>query len=661
VEHNIFVARTSSALGKILVFCALVVLGICSKPAVAQTFNLYEGLGVLENGWTDESTCTRNFKNTNYVYEGTYSTEVNYTAGGQEFLLNFAPGFTAGYFSGLSFYVNGGANGGRTVNISLMVNGSLTNTVSLNSYISGGSVAAHTWSQVVVPFSAFGITATGSISQVLLQEATGGPQPPFYVGEMGFVPNVPSAVSIALSAVAKGRTVDQKMFAVNTAAWDNGLTSSTSKTLIANAGFQAFRFPGGPTADSYNWQTNTSGSTTFAVNFDQFATVALTASKGQCFITANYGSGSPAQAAQWVTYSNVTKKYGMKYWEIGNDVYESSENDAHTKPHDPVTYAQQFAQYYSQMKAVDSTISIGAVAAAGEDSYANYASESVVNPRTGVRHSGWTPVMLATLKQLGVTPDFIIYHRFQQGGVDCDLYLLTSIGGWATDITNLRQQLTDYLGTNGAKSQIMCTETNSDGTSPGKQMCSLVNALYMADSFGALLQTECKGFAWWDLLNGQVTNSNDGTWLYGWRTYGDYGMISPDFTETYPVYYAEQLLNLFAKPGDTILPTTYSYGLLTAYAVKGAQGTIRLLVINKNTTATLTANIAISGFVAGKTATVHFYGIPQDTAASQGLSQAISTTLLRNASSKMTLDFAPYSITVIEIPRQLAVSTTPRS
>ena len=640
-------------MNKILLFCALFFLAFAARPVSAQTFNVYEGLGVLENGWTDTSWCTRNFKNTSFVYEGTYSTEVDYTASGQGFQLAYTPGFKAGFFSGLSFYVNGGANSGRTVNISLTVNGVSTTSVSLNTYISGGAVAAHTWSEVVVPLSAFGLLATDTITQVLLEEGSGGPQPPFYIGQLGFVPNVPTSVSISMSAVAKGRTVDAKMFAVNTAAWDNGLTTTASKTLIAKAGFQAFRFPGGPTADSYNWQTNSSGGTTYAVSFDQFAAVALPASKGQCFVTANYGSGSPAQAVQWLSYSNVTKKYGMKYWEIGNDVYLSTENDTHSKPHDPVTYAQQFALYYSQMKAIDSTISIGAVAVPGEDTYVNYTSESATNPRTGGRHSGWTPVMLATLKQLGVTPDFISYHRFPEGGVDCDLYLLTGIDGWATDISNLRQQLTDYLGTKGAATQIMCTETNSDGTSAGKQMCSLVNALYMADSFGALLQTECKAFAWWDLLNGQHTNSADGPWLYGWRSYGDYGMISADFSETYPVYYAEQLLNLFAKPGDTILPTTSTYGLLTAYAVKGTQGTIRLLIINKNTTATLSAKIAISGFIASRTAKVYTYGIPQDTAASEGLSQAISTTQLRTASSKMTLSFAPYSITVIEIPRQL--------
>jgi len=99
---------------------------------------------------------------------------------------------------------------------------------------------------------------------------------------------------------------------------------------------------------------------------------------------------------------------------VGNEVYGSWETDNNTRPHDPYTYAQRFAQYYSQMKAVDPAIKVGAVAVTGEDSYANYTDHPALNPRTGVTHNGWTPVMLTTLRGLGVTPDFLIYHRYPE-------------------------------------------------------------------------------------------------------------------------------------------------------------------------------------------------------------------------------------------------------
>jgi len=143
-------------------------------------------------------------------------------------------------------------------------------------------------------------------------------------------------------------------------------------------------------------------------------------------------SGTPAEAAAWVQESNVTNHYGFKYWEIGNECYGSWETDTNTVARDPYTYAQRFQQYYTQMKAIDPTIKIGAVAVPGEDSYANNTNHPVVNPVTGVTHNGWTPVMLTTLKGLGVIPDFLIYHRYPESpGAESDQGLLLSSSTWA--------------------------------------------------------------------------------------------------------------------------------------------------------------------------------------------------------------------------------------
>ena len=110
---------------------------------------------------------------------------------------------------------------------------------------------------------------------------------------------------------------------------------------------------------------------------------------------------------------------------MGNENYGNWETDNNTRPHDPYTYANRFKDYFTQMKAVDPAIKIGAVAITGEDSYANYADHPAVNPRTGQTHNGWTPVMLTTLRGLGVTPDFIIYHRYPQApGAESDAVLL---------------------------------------------------------------------------------------------------------------------------------------------------------------------------------------------------------------------------------------------
>lgn len=633
----------------------LAVLAACSglfSVSAGQTFNLFEGQGTLENAWQDWSWCTDSFTDTTTVYEGSSSVKVTYGGAWQGFQMVSPIAFPAGYFTGLRLMINGGNAAGRTISFSFNVNGSSSKSIDIDKFIIGGSVGKNIWRQVSIPFSAFGIQAGDSISGFTLQEASGAAQPAFWIGYMGFVPNVlREPVQLTINATKTLRTVDQKLFGVNTAVWDSNFTSTANLTLLKQSQFKTFRFPGGSLSDAFDWSTNISGGTVFPTTFDQFASYAATASAGQCFITANYGTGTAAEAANWVTYSNKTKGYGFKYWEVGNEVYGSWETDSHARANDPAIYATQFAQYYQQMKAVDPTIQVGAVSTPGEDAYANYSDEVVTNPRTGQKHSGWTPVMLSTMAGLGVTPDFIIYHRYPEYVNDCDFTLLIGNSGWISDMADLRQQLKDYLGTANSKTQIMCTENNCDAGPEGKQMCSLVNGVYMADSFGTVLQTECNSFVWWDWINGTNTTGDNGSWLYGWRMYGDEGVISPDFTETYPCFWAEQILNVFAAAGDQVLSTSTNYGLLTVFATKRADGSLRVMVVNKHNTQELAAQIGLLGFTPLAPVTVYQYGMAEDNLAKAGKPQKIGTTKTSTWAAKTTFSFPPYSVTVLEFTK----------
>src|SRR5262245_11202485 len=201
--------------------------------------------------------------------------------------------------------------------------------------------------------------------------------------------------------------------------------------------------------------------------------------------------------------------------------------------------------------------------------------------------------MLNTLRTLGVTPDFVIYHRYEQApGAESDSALLQSARTWANDAADLRQQLNDYLGTLGASVELVCTENNSVYSNPGKQTTSLVNGLYYADSFGQFMQTEFTTFMWWILRNAQESGNNNSTSLYGWRQYGDYGIVSAQ-NDRYPAYYVSKLVSRFASPGDLVIQTTTNYNLLSAYAVKRMDGSVSVLLINKDSTNTLTASIAL--------------------------------------------------------------------
>lgn len=479
-----------------------------------------------------------------------------------------------------------------------------------------------------------------------------------------------ATVAIDVSAGVVVRTVDDRMFGLNTAVWDNAFNNAETLPLLRAIDLRMLRFPGGSTSDTYDWQTNKSyvaGTRTlntwsWSTSFDDFARTALAAG-AQAFITVNYGSGTAQQAADWVTYSNVTNHYGFKYWEIGNECYGSWEEDIHASKQDPLTYADEVKEYLSRMKAADPSIKVGIVVIDGEEAYAKSSFTAVINPRTGVSHQGWTPILLARLKAIGVTPDFAIFHRYPYGpGNESDAGLLSgrSQSGttWAQDAAGLRQQLNDYLGpVEGPKVELVVTENNSVFSNTGKQTTSLVNALFMADSVGSLMQTEFNSLVWWGLRNGpQDKTNNNSASLYGWRNYGDYGVVAPgNATETpvsapYPTYYMMKLLSHFARGGDQVVRATSDNALLATYAVKRTNGTLTLLVINKDRTATTPATISVHGYTAGGRASVYSYGIAQDEASRTGVGfPDVALGSLGGVGQSFETSFAPYSATVITL------------
>jgi alpha-L-arabinofuranosidase len=457
-----------------------------------------------------------------------------------------------------------------------------------------------------------------------------------------------NAVQIRVDAAQIVRTVDARLFGVNVAVWDSQLDTPGTLAALREMDWRTLRFPGGSASDDYHWALNKSGADqNWPTSFAQFTHVA-TNLDAQVFITVNYGSGTPEEAAAWVRFANITNRLGFKYWEIGNENYGSWEHDENARPHDPVIYATRANDFISQMKAADPTIKIGVVAVETENEYANYPDHPVTNPRTGRSHAGWTPVMLTTLKQLGAMPDFVIYHRYaQNSGRENDARLLQSAAKWTADAASLRQQLNDYLGDAGTNVELICTENNSVSDKPGKQTTSLVNGLFLADSLGQIMQTEFNALVWWDLWNGQDRKNNNSPALYGWRDYGDYGILSGNRTR-YPTFYTAKLLKFFARGGDQIVRAGSDDKNLSAYAARRADGSLTLLVINKSPTNSLTADFSLDNFSPATNATIFSYGIPQDEAARTGTgSPDIAQEQFSGAAANFSRSFAPYSASVI--------------
>jgi len=614
----------------------------------------------LVNGWNNWSWASVSTGSTATVHTG--ATAIAVTADGFEALYLQHAALPTDAYESLKFWIHGGATGGQTLNVVALRGGTGQPAVRI------GPLAAGEWQEFTIPLAQLGVANVPNLDGLWLQENAGVTQPTYYVDDihLEFAPP-PSVVNVTVHPNQHIRHVDRRMFGLNAAVWDGAYASPNTTQLLSELNNQALRFPGGSLSDVYHWQTNRSErpdgtleSFEWATSFDDFIQVAA-ATRAAVYITANYGTGTPEEAADWVRYANIVKGHNIWYWEIGNENYGTWEADKNTRPHDPVTYANRFQEYYRQMKAVDPRIKIGAVVVLGEDSFANYTDHPVTNPRTGQTHNGWTPVMLTRLRELGVTPDFVIYHRYEQGpGGESDLFLLNSAGSWGSDAAAIRQMVNDYTGPKAHRVELTVTEHNSVFSNPGKQTTSLVNGLFYADAMGNLLETEFNAMLWWDLRNGQEAGNNNSTSLYGWRRYGDYGIVSAADpagpADRYPTFYVNKLLKHFARRGERVVQAESDYGSLGVYAVRGTDQSLRILIINKHPSAALNATFSIPALKNGEKAKVYSYGIPQDEAARTGEGSAdIQQSTLTLQGSTLTFSPGPYSVHVIQLsPRDRA-------
>jgi hypothetical protein len=448
------------------------------------------------------------------------------------------------------------------------------------------------------------------------------------------------------------RTVDARLFGVNTAIWDALLDTPETVSALRELDLHVLRFGG--FSDTYHWVNGTFGTNSgpAPTSFFQFMHMATNLG-AQVIITVNYGSGTPEEAADWVRCANITNRCGFKYWEIGNENYGNWEYDENLPPHDPVTYATRAKEYIRQMKAVDPSIKVGVVVTENWMERAEVPLNALKNFHLRQfiveGYQGWTPKMLATLKQLGVRPDWVSLHYYPQviPGRENDARLLQSATRWATLATPLRQHLKNYFGEAHTNVEMLCTENNSAPQNTGKQTTSLVNGLYLADSFGQIAQTEFNSFIWWNLRNAQDRKSINNPSLYGWRQYGDHGIMSGNDVR-YPTFHVFELLKYFARGGDKIVRATSDNKLLSVYAALRVDRTLALLIINKSPQIVMNANFSIASFQAQPEATTYCYGIPQDEAARTGTgSEEIAESTFADTSSRFSCKFQPYSATVM--------------
>ncbi len=397
-----------------------------------------------------------------------------------------------------------------------------------------------------------------------------------------------TALTATVNAATGLHAVTTNLLGVNLAYWDPDVGTTQTQQLLAAAGLDTYRFPGGSSSDDFHFNVANNYGDSAAITISQFVQD-ITADGGTGLVTLDYGSGSPQEAAaelayldgsptdatsigngiewndsagQWQTVNWGTVGYwaalrgaaplaqddglnflridhpapftDITYWEVGNEEYGTWEVDHHGTAtpsgvstgvqHDPATYAA-FAEQFALLA---DTILTDAKLPLTTISIGINSGDP-----TGTDYNDWTTDVLVDGLADGFVPGFISDHSYMQApGAEGDSFLLDdtvsdsgNILNWTTRYADYETLLQQTLGSQASGVQVMATEYNSVYTDPGKQSTSLVNGLFEAESLGGLLDSGYSGGFVWDLRNGWSTGYNNSNLLYGWRDGGDYGQL----------------------------------------------------------------------------------------------------------------------------------------
>jgi alpha-L-arabinofuranosidase len=294
-----------------------------------------------------------------------------------------------------------------------------------------------------------------TVAMIALAMAIVGAQP------AGFT----SAITVDFNAVT--RVIPPFLFGQNlqsVARGDGILTTSgsfnqTFVDLLTEAKITTLRFPGGTAADYFHWwqalgphsgrpkqaSGNVAEFYTPVVGPEEFIKLS-TALRAVPFITANFGTGGPEEAAAWAKYF-TSRGFPVTYWEVGNEVYFEGILDNGLVGTPPDVYARRVIGY--------------AAAIRKEAPYAKIFAAGVIGPEDP--DSFWNSVVLgfagAYIDGVSVHNAYYPLYGFTPAGtVPSDSYLFTAMMGATQAVDRTLSVLEGQLKRLGRLIPIFVTE-----------------------------------------------------------------------------------------------------------------------------------------------------------------------------------------------------------
>jgi hypothetical protein len=366
--------------------------------------------------------------------------------------------------------------------------------------------------------------------------------------------------------------VSHRMLGVNTMTWDGEmLAPSTVSALRAlNVGVQ--RFPGGSTADLYDWQDNraydpaTGTWSAEPVSLAAWASILRQSGETGLF-TLSYGinrtatgTNTPANAAA-LARTIVRQHLPITAIEIGNEVYGAWEPDR-AGPPSPYRYARTALAMARAIHAVDPALAVGV----DLDLPAAAATAAA---------AAWNrPVLALDAPSI----QFVSVHAYQETAPVSPAVLFADVASIGPEMAALRTEMARDGGTAAARLPVWVTELNSYLASDvPPYTVDAVNAQFLAESTLSWLTAGAAQVDWW-ALHGSAHAAAGAAAQIG--AYGTYALASdgsaPEPEPANALYPDGRVLaDLAGMMGDgatlTTWPAAAARGLFVA-RIRGSHG-----------------------------------------------------------------------------------------
>ena len=358
--------------------------------------------------------------------------------------------------------------------------------------------------------------------------------------------------------------------------------------------------------------------------------------------------------------------FGIRYWEVGNEVFENGyfggeglEEDLHVPyPKEakenakqrkknaglaPEAYGKNFVQFAQEMKAVDARIKVGIPLdkpLAGQINRDEWTQDPVTgkyqqNASVSVKEDfnkgiDWDKGVLSTACN---QVDFVSLHWYpsdttqDSGYKDLDSYKLLAApqDTMRAILAGLVDQLQKNCGQRARSIQVAFTEVGVAPYVRVPEQEEVVLGLFAADLYPQLVEYGVINADWVELHNGGFLDNRN---------------------KPGAPYFGMQMVHALMNFNDALVAASSSSSMLSVHASKRADGSLGLMLINKDAKNATTAKVQVSGDKLAAMGMRFDYGKtnPPDVRTVRGKA-------MEGLSNSMSIPMPPYTATVIVIPK----------